>query len=200
MAPPVNLPPWDGTGGVPLEEVAALETLGIGVGARTGFTLVHRPQPDDDEDAVPLFAGRPGAIRVCATLEGLADFVRADTSSQLVRLPGWYALSTRDDVDLTPYDDSCTDLDAVPELIGTSGAGSVDDVETALSLVSDVARFSHLDDVTAALEDPDGPIRHAIDIETGGSEESLSDAEREEFAAAWSRLVARVSAQFVWDD
>ena len=144
---------------MPLEDVAALETLGVGVGGRTGFTLVHRPQPDDDEEAVPMFAGRPGAIRVCTTLEGLADFVREDTSSQLVRLPGWYALSTRDDVDLTPYDDSCTDLDAIPELIGTGAAGTVDDVETALSLVSDVARFSRLNDVTAALEDPDGPIR-----------------------------------------
>jgi hypothetical protein len=200
MAAPVNLAPWDGTGGVPLEDVAALETLGVGVGGRTGFTLVHRPQPDDDEEAVPMFAGRPGAIRVCTTLEGLADFVREDTSSQLVRLPGWYALSTRDDVDLTPYDDSCTDLDAIPELIGTGAAGTVDDVETALSLVSDVARFSRLNDVTAALEDPNGPIRHAIDIETGGSEETLNDAEREEFAAAWSQLVARVSAQFVWND
>jgi hypothetical protein len=201
MAPPVDLPPWDGTGSVPLEEVAELETLGIGVGGRTGFTLVHRPIVDDaDEDPVPLFAGRPGAIRVCATLEGLADFVREDTSSQLVRLPGWYELSTRADVDLTPYDDSCTDLDAVPELIGTRTAGTVDEVETAVSFVSDVARFAHLDDVTSALENPDGAIRHAIDIETGGSEEQLSDADREAFAAEWSRVVSRVSAQFAWDD
>jgi hypothetical protein len=197
--PPVDLPPWDGTGSVPLEEVAALETLGIGVGGRTGFTLVHRPE-EADEEAVPLFAGRPGAIRVCATLEGLADFVREDTSSQLVRLPGWYELSTRADVDLTPYDDSCTDLDAVPELIGNRAAGTVDEVETAVSFVSDVARFAHLDDVTSALEDPDGAIRHAIDIETGGSDERLSDADREAFAAQWAVLVSRVSAQFAWDD
>jgi hypothetical protein len=199
MAPPAELAPWDGTGPVPLEEVAALETLGIGVGGRTGFTLVHRPE-GIDEEAVPLFAGRPGAIRMCATLAGLADFVREDTSSQLVRLPGWYELSTRADVDLTPYDDSCTDLDAVPELIGTHAAGVVDDVETAVSFVSDVARFAHLDDVTSALEDPDGAIRHAIDIETGGSDEQLSDPDREAFAAEWSRLVSRVSAQFAWDD
>jgi hypothetical protein len=201
MPPPVDLPAWDGTGPVPLEEVAALETLGIGVGGRTGFTLVHRPAAEDtDEEPVPLFAGRPGAIRICATLEGLADFVREDTSSQLVRLPGWYELSTRADVDLTPYDDSCTDLDGVPELIGTRTAGTVDEVETAVSFVADVARFAHLDDVTSALEDPAGPIRHAIDIETGGSDEQLSETEREAFAAEWSRLVARVSAQFVWGD
>ena len=87
MAAPVGLAPWDGQGSA-AEDVAALETLGVGVGGRTGFTLVHRPQPDDDEEAVPVFAGRPGAIRVCTTLEGLADFVREDTSSQLVRLPG----------------------------------------------------------------------------------------------------------------
>jgi hypothetical protein len=206
LAPPPQLPPWDGTGAVPLEDVVPLETVGIGMGGRTGFTLVHRPQPDeqdddgDDDDAVPLFAGRPGGIRICTTLEGLADFVREDTSSQLVRLPGWYELSTRADVDLTPYDDACTDLDAVPDLIGTHGPGNVDEVETAVTFVSDVARFAHLDDVTAALEDPAGPIRHAIDIETGGSDEQLSETEREAFAAEWSRLVARVSAQFVWDD
>ncbi len=43
MAPPPDLPPWDGTGTVALEEVTALETIGIGLGGRTGFTLVHRP-------------------------------------------------------------------------------------------------------------------------------------------------------------
>ncbi len=137
---------------------------------------------------------------MCATLAALAQFVREDTSSQLIKLPGWYELSTRDNVDLTPYDDSCTDLDAVPELIGTRASGVVDDVETAVALISDVARFAHLDDVTSALEDPAGPIRYAIDIETGGSDERLSDADREAFAAEWSRLVSRVSAQFVWAD
>ncbi len=188
---------------VPLENVAGVETVWVGLGANAFYTLREIASGGD----APAYLGSGGRLLGAPELAGLRRWLGTaparDGSHDLSGVPGWDALvADPAAVDLEVYDDDVFDLAEVRDRIRTDlDVAGADAMNDAWLLLADLADWGGWDDVRDALEadQPVGYVLSAVlpEVVTGDPRGArrLAELDLAAVRVAWDTVLDAVAAR-----
>lgn len=182
----------------PIEDVAPLETLWLGLGtAGSGYTL--RERVDDPDDPEQRWLTDPeGRLVLRPDLPGLQAYART-ASTPLAAVPGWLDVVARDDVDWEPYEDNVidfTDVSFGADLDEEAAQRTVDAYFALTAVAAAVGADDVLDEVAEGTSVARYVLGPAIDVarRVPGAERALRDVDGGPLRASWHRAVSLLAA------
>jgi len=191
---------------VPLEDVADLETLWLGLGGAGAFTLVAWADPEDERDVA--FLGADGALHAASDLPGLRAYLGSGDAPPVEGATGWAdVVADADALDLEPYEDNVSDLDALGPLIAsTLDRDAAERLLAGQSLLVEIAARLR-DEQTLRLLSDDEPLGRFLvgavsDVAAASSAglSRLADEDLDDLREAWAQVLQRLASRVVWVD